>query len=74
MIIRNRLKRENDGISKDYRTLVINIVKNLKEENEHNEGKMRSSKYRNDNPKQSSSYGRNWNLKNKQTKTEHLKI
>lgn len=48
---------------RDYKTVAINIFRHLKGENEHNEGIIRNSQYRNGNSKKTVLHMSNWSLK-----------
>lgn len=48
---------------RDYKTVAINIFRHLKGENEHNEGIIRNSQYRNGNTEKTVSHVSNWSLK-----------
>jgi len=51
---------------RDYKTVTINIFRYLKGENKHNEAIIRTSQYRNGNPKKTVSHMSNWSLKRKE--------
>lgn len=53
---------------KDYKTVAINTIKHISKKNEHNEGIIRNSQYRNSNPKKAVSHMSNWSQKKRKKK------